>query len=808
MSKRQRAEVPSALDALRSPGITSRDPQYEKAVGRLREMLYAAPDNSAPRKETRSLAAAIGQSRAHSRWCPEGFNVTRAQIGDKMLFFNLIKDLAHPFAGMEADLPVDVVHAVTKMSSLGAALPRWRESRLELLHIIADSLQPMTDRILRRQSPAAAWATGPAHVAFMCALCDATEWPDYRFPLRQCVSGYQIVGLADYTGIYRVATTRELAHQTEQHVPFKDLMGTNARWNASLRRSLETRWASAKRDTSSRAFVDARKVYAQTIKEREDGLITGPFTFSQMDRRWGPHQWRGSDRFPVYSNDKIRAVDNAKRSGLNRAYSQPEKQVMPRPEFSAMVCKQFAREAAENGRELTWTFGVSNDDEEAAFKSCPSSQPQFTVIVIANPVTGVVECWLPRGVNFGLKASGSIYGRKTAFLGMLYTRFLAVACAAFVDDWREASPSFSRGRQVLTRSDRSGRGTAAIGGHRWPGSGQGAMWRALELLHLPQPKLSKHEPWSEIGTSCGIESDFTQVRTMGLILLRASASARNGTRDIIDRALVPGGCLAPAEAATLKGKTHWALGLGTAGRAALQPLAKRANESAPIGALELSMVEAGEQHWGDAGWRLTPELHASLSLLRQLLDKDLPDAEIRLDAAAEPPVLLLSDAMWRPSESDENGYGRVAWLGWIPLRTGGGKLMYADADAPPDMLAFFAVLKKRKQYICDLEEVALAAPYFAPELTDSLEGRCVLAFADNTAANAGAISGYSSSPAMARILSALHLRWARMRIRPWIEFVKSEANLADNPSRGDNTWAEKLGATRINFTFPPYAGWE
>ena len=191
------------------------------------------------------------------------------------------------------------------------------------------------------------------------------------------------------------------------------------------------------------------------------------------------------------------------------------------------------------------------------------------------------------------------------------------------------------------------------------------------------------------------------------------------------------------------------------------------------------------------------------------MDGALPDVEFRLDVDEAPPVVVLSDAMWRPSAAEPvAGFGRIAYLVWIPLRTGGGKLVFAECDAPRDMLLAFAALRAKAQYICDLEEVALAAPYFSPQLAESLNGQQLLHFADNVAANCGAVNGRSSSPAMGRILYSLHMRWATERINPWIEFVKSEANLADDPSRGDLGWAAILGAVRIDFTLPPCGGWD
>ena len=92
-----------------------------------------------------------------------------------------------------------------------------------------------------------------------------------------------------------------------------------------------------------------------------------------------------------------------------------------------------------------------------------------------------------------------------------------------------------------------------------------------------------------------------------------------------------------------------------------------------------------------------------------------------------------------------------------------------------------------------------------------MDWRDVIHFADNKAANAGAVNGGSASPDMARMVSALHLRWVRLRVSPWVEFVKSGANIADLPSRVPDVGVREatrvlreLGAMRVSFVMPPY----
>ena len=110
--------------------------------------------------------------------------------------------------------------------------------------------------------------------------------------------------------------------------------------------------------------------------------------------------------------------------------------------------------------------------------------------------------------------------------------------------------------------------------------------------------------------------------------------------------------------------------------------------------------------------------------------------------------------------------------------------------------------------ICPLEEIALSAAYFAPELEEALTGKDVLHFADNKAAHAAAVNAWSRAEDLARIVSAMHARWKELGIDPWVEFVKSEANLADEPSRGEFARLTALGSVALRaFPWPRIDGW-
>ena len=89
----------------------------------------------------------------------------------------------------------------------------------------------------------------------------------------------------------------------------------------------------------------------------------------------------------------------------------------------------------------------------------------------------------------------------------------------------------------------------------------------------------------------------------------------------------------------------------------------------------------------------------------------------------------------------------------------------------------------------------------------SFAGADVIHFADNKAANGGAVSAYSAAADLARIVSALHARWAVLAIDPWVEFVKSGANLADDPTRGRMARLLAMGSVFVPFELPAVEAW-
>ena len=104
-------------------------------------------------------------------------------------------------------------------------------------------------------------------------------------------------------------------------------------------------------------------------------------------------------------------------------------------------------------------------------------------------------------------------------------------------------------------------------------------------------------------------------------------------------------------------------------------------------------------------------------------------------------------------------------------------------------------LEPRATQIIPLELLPGAlVTHYAKEL---IRGTDLTWYCDNTAAVAAAIKGASSSRDLCRLSTSMHLAWAKLGVRTWVEWVDSDSNAADAISREGKTAGveEQLGIT-------------
>jgi hypothetical protein len=395
---------------------------------------------------------------------------------------------------------------------------------------------------------------------------------------------------------------------------------------------------------------------------------------------------------------------------------------------------------------------------------------------------------VPTGFNFGLAAAILAYNRRSEWLTAVSRQFFGALAEHFVDDYGFVDIPSARGRENTEWRSCSACARRIPGkqcpkvclSRAFPWSSQGVTARLAALLGFPMAP-SKHSPYAKKATYIGVESDFSDPER---VLQRVKASTRRKAIDWIDQVL-DDDRLAPGQAAKLVGKLQWCLLAGRIGRAALHPLRLR---------------QYGQ---GATPWKLTREMARALRFLRAVvLDEKFSVSWNDRQGSSLPPVVILSDASW------EQEVGELGWVASIPMADGSREEFFAGAKAPPALIAASRDLRDKDQMVCFLEAVAVAAVYESPQIASRIAGRDVLHWIDNTSALYSAVKGYSGAPDIARVVSMLQSRWLHLRIYPWLEFVKSEANLSDDPSRGRVADLLRAGMQRVPFVFPSPAQWQ
>lgn len=762
--------------------------------------------------------AAAGQNRRHSRWTPPGFERTLDIVDDMVGFFEAAKTLRHPMSQPEARLPPDLEEAIKKTCQLGHGVAAWRASKWAIFKQISIELRPWSARVLAKQPAHVAWAAGGTHPALIAATSIVMGSPDVEFPRKQCLTGFPVVGRGADTGLWPLMAEHKARKRDAAYLAPRELFKTNSRWVRQLMRSKKAAFEAAVARGDEAYVAEAREAWAASIKERDEkGTARGPYTVDQMDTELGYGKWRPAWRFVIWQG-KWRPCDNFRASRTNKAWAAAESMTNARADIVARCGMQFHAEAVERGwivpsdgdevtgrvlaasgfSERDLDMGSGGEDEADAYRGTPVDQLQLTVTMQMDPTPGPsfgqVRCFVPRGSNFGLAAAVPNYNRKPEHTCAFARRMFAAVVEHFFDDGTAPEMRFALGPE-----DPNG-----VAGLRFPWSSQGILCQLSAEFGWGMA-VAKHVAWSQQPVFTGVVTDFSVLIKLGVVRMRCKPSTTEKASGMVKRAEAAQS-LAPQAASALKGVSRWVMAYQRAGRAALQPIEARINEPHP------PLRADGD---GEERWPLTVPLRESLAFVRMMLDGLLPDAELRAAARERPPAVFLSDAMFKPANQRAPAISHVAWIMWYPLRTGGGRLLFSEGELPVEMLAFFEAMRAKKTYICQAEEVGIAAPYFSPEVAQLVRGEDVLHFADNKAANAGAVKGSSSSPDMARIVSALHLRWVELQISPWIEFVKSAANLADLPSRVPDQGVAQataliraMGAVRVPFKLPPYRTWD
>ena len=291
---------------------------------------------------------------------------------------------------------------------------------------------------------------------------------------------------------------------------------------------------------------------------------------------------------------KPRAIDDGKASRTNEATHTVETVSLPTCEFVARCAGEFQRLAEEVGGSMDpMLFGT--DDESAAYRRVPTSEPESTVISFYSPTKGCVVYQQVFGHPFGLVSAVLNFNRVPELICWVMNVFMAAPTDHYFDDF-------------LVCDTASGQGSA-----------QEVLARIHSCLNLLELEPEKHAQAAERNKALGVWCDVSLAHTEGIVRLEPDQGRIDAVLEALQQCKaageigpdgVPRSELHPALASSILGKLGFLLtsAYGAVGRGAMLPLVHRGNgwDEVP------DPDEPGREPVG-AEW--TPGLEAMLSFL-------------------------------------------------------------------------------------------------------------------------------------------------------------------------------------------------
>ena len=791
--KRRRIHSASALER----SGWEHTPAYDTAVQQLKSLLICTP--SWQRLSNNRVTVPPDQLRRSDH--PVEFEQLADHAGDKESFFRTALELPHPLNATSTFLTSEIDAAVRTMCDLGTDLPAWRAGRIERIEQIVRDLRPLSQEMAASRPQHIIASDRHPELAFMAAFIDAADWPDKDL-IADLMKGMQIVGTMPDTGLYELKPETKRAAQSSSRVSISELAvgspdhASHGANNGQIRSRLKAQFKAAVRNGDHDTVMHMRRAKEMSDEEVKEKMADGPLTFSQLNARFGfgpktfegrvsvGPDWRGMARSHIFQGTKTdgtpkeRLIDDGKGNHINLAAVCLEVLAMKPADFVAAVARRIVQLL---GR---CEIGSGNEDEQDAYRSVPSDAPKFQVCLVYDETLDDVVGYVPRGLNYGLKLSPIQYCRRAEVLCGMAISLFAVPVSHFIDD-------FSTPEVLATRGPIDPQG---VGGLRAPLSGQGILCTLADIVSATF-SAKKSELSASLSTSCGTVTDCRGIIDAGLVLLSIKESTRVKVCAALESSL-ESGVLHPRTAGTIAGKGRYALVHSKAGRAALRSVYHR-------------------QHSAPSDLTVDICMRLDLELLHSVFS-DPPHVILRMERSARRPVVIFSDASYARTVQPPNlfGDGVVAFIVAIPFGLDEHRFYYMSEEIPQSLLLQLFKLRPQLNFIYSLEALGIAAPYFCPLLTGLLAGRDCLHFGDNQASNGAMRNGYTSSRDVSQYVGNLHLRLARLQIRWWIEYVPTDANLSDLPSRRDaksvSEWADfcaRHNPTRVPLVLPSLTSW-
>jgi hypothetical protein len=629
----------------------------------------------------------------------------------------------------------DLIDAVDFCLTQRRKVCGWRKQQLSTLRSVKASLVPVNVAI-RAANPRdpdhpALRSAGRLDVALLATLCCAVDYPDLDLPYLM-VHGFKVAGHCPDSGMHRPKDPLNSPEEAEAHL--HHLMSSNAELVKDITKRMHAKARRAK--TDAKVAADLAELYKVSAKEwtpdpnsgRSPSMSKG-FTVTEMDEAFdGPGSWRPMERFLAQQETKARAIDDAKRSGVNATACLAETISLPSFTYPALVADLISRRLPQGMSMPDMTLGL--DDLAAAYRQVPVGQDHLSVVAIWHPSLNDVRFHIVYGHAFGFAAAPANFSRMPMLLCTVARRFLACFTTSYLDDY--ITPAL---------------GSCGV-------SAQRGLAELHTLVGFPlEPE--KRQVSGLHARVLGVECDMSRVHTDLVVVFTPRRTRCDKVIDLL-RSCSTARRLAPSTASKIVGKLSFLLNgvYNKVGRASLGPFIARAHELRS-GPFNKAMLH-------------------SASFVEQLIGHDVPllPREVRLSAAARPPILLWTDAA---------GNGSLGFC--IVDLEDPSRCFFEGGTVSDEIRVAMATIAGCDKDTLIAQWEALAGISALLTLPEIFRDRQVIHFIDNQG-TAGAFSrGYSSAPDLAALSNVMHLTLAALHCDVWWEWLRSEHNPADLPSR-------------------------
>ena len=652
-------------------------------------------------------------------------------------------NLSSPFS-MDAAVDDDLLFAARCCAIFGPQIRSFRARQSKAFDHVCKKLNALDIILKAKMHVEVAQVASKKSPATMGAMTILLRWPDREQP-GLYVKGFRMVGNLEPSKVFR-DNPNPKANVDPDNIQ-KEFLGPAAeQWVSDLEAS-QPRWA------------DVDDIYRHTVKEQAAGYC-GPFASRhELDLRYGSGGWRPQRRFMItQAGGKRRAIDDASRSGHNAATINWEAIFTVNCEFPVLAARTLIREILKIDAPSCDLAGPAEgilhlipewldivqflQDMVDAYRQVPSDPHQAHVMQIAVWVPGSGWKYTQMyGNPFGMASAVLNFNRLPTLNVSFCRRAMGVLCAAYFDDNLGVD---------MTVANKSGE-LAVIN----------VFTKAGSCLNP-----DKAMPPAPRRVFLGADIDLGAAARQGTCTVDLKEHTKEDLIKFMD-SIKASKVFGSGKAAKLRGLIGWAH-TGIHGKCA------RGGQAALM-----------DRQYNDSLATDIQPKHIAAFDYHKLLLQMVPPRHLQIVGAPGRPVVIYSDAFFKPYDEPAPADGIRCRMGWILFDPLVANPVGGTMSVPDSLLCRW---KARNQQVFIAETLAVLAATLLHQ--DVLRNRDVVWFVDNIGALQVLIKGNSSQFDAGNACAAAHLYWAAAGTRVWFEWVASNDNPSDGLSRDGlhDTW--------------------